>query len=305
MHRMLLVGLALGACAEAPELNVARQALYCDEFLCTGNSADVLGKEFGELHEGGWLSPKGFKILQTYTPTWDPGHLQVDGPWPRIVPDDEDDPPISGGGMVGAWISLQTPNPAPNNQVLLHITDYREIPYFDGLPGPRIAGFQIEYLYQNPDTHNTIAAKLCPHETVDEQGISSTWAILSQGDRFSDDASIISTGAAVGGWFNLSCAGAVVAKLLRIRHAFAATDGSHSTKLEQRKAALRMFTAKYCKDGPLYTFTGTPLTWEDYAPWTKPIKSTPEAIWTADGAYCLVEPRYADPERSRTPPRTA
>jgi hypothetical protein len=296
MHRLLLVGAALAGCVDAPHLAVESQEaqLYCDEYLCTGNGTTVIGLPFGELHEGN-VAVSGFKILQTLAPDGDAAWFEITGPWPRILTDDGW---LSGAQMIGTKFLLETPHAFPNNQLWLEIMDYEQIPYFDGLPGPRIAGFDIRYTYQDPAQwpNPTVAANLCPQEAVDEQGIASTLVMMSQGDRFSDDASIIATGDEVGGYFNISCAGSVIAKLVRIRHAVAAHDGTHKTKLDQRKAALRMFTAKYCKEGPLYTMTDQPLTWEDYAPWTKPIASTPEAIWTADGAHCLVKPRYADPE---------
>ncbi|MEJ7601463.1 MAG: ADYC domain-containing protein [Kofleriaceae bacterium] len=294
MKRALLVGALLGACTAAPDLSPVESEVLCDVFYCGTNGPIVVGFPFGELNEQHLMSPEGFRIIQTYAPNGDLVELDVTGPWPRIVwPSGMTK---SGSQMVGTTIRLQTPNPVPNHQVTLRLTDFQLIPYYDGLPGPRIAAFDVEYLYFEPKVGTWINAELCPYETVDAQGIADSWAIFSQGDRFSKTASIVATGAAVGGWFNLSCAGSVPGKLLRIRHAKAAEDATHKTELDQREAALRMFTAKYCEDGLLYTIVGQPLTWEDYAPWNTPVESHPEAIWTAKGAYCLVEPRYVDPK---------
>ena len=297
MHRLLLAGALLVACVEPPTVSVELQQIQqnCDEFLCGDNGTTVIGLSFGELHQGG-LPVSDFRIIKTLAPDGDVASLDVTGPWPRILTDEGWK---SGDHMVGTRILLETPHKPPyDTQYWLEIIAYQQIPYWDGLPGPRIAGFDIRYTYADPtNPANTIDANVCPHETVDEQGIAGTWAIMSKGDRFSNDASIVATGAAVGGYFNLSCSGSVIAKLLRIRHAFAARDGLHDTKLDQRKAALRMFTAKYCKEGELYTIPGKKLTWEDYAPWSTPVDSNPEAIWTADGAYCLLEPRYVDREK--------
>jgi hypothetical protein len=295
MHRLLLAGAALAGCAETPTLTENAQSLYCDEFLCTGNSAIVHGKKFGELDEFHAVSPAGFGIVQTYAPNGDAVELEVEGPWARIVwPGGAS---LSDAKMVNTQIVLSTPFDPPNDELTLLIKEYRQIPYLDGLPGPRIAAFKIEYTHFDEDIETWVPAKLCPYETVNADGVAGTWAIFSQGDRFSDeDTTIIATGPAVLGWFNVSCAGSVITKLLKMRHAFAAEDGTHSTKPSQREAALRMFTAKYCEKGQLYTTTNQPLTWEDYPGWSIPVPSHPEAVWTENGAYCLVKPRYADPK---------
>jgi len=296
MPRPLLAVALLAACAESPAVSVESQEaqIYCDQYLCTGNGTTIKGLPFGELHQGG-LEVAGFRLAQTLDPDGNVATLDVTGPWPRILTGDGWK---SGIDMKHTRFVLETPYLDENHQVVLEIMDYEQIPYWDGLAGPRIAGFDIRYTYQDPAQwpNTTVPANLCPYEEVDETGVAGTWVIMSKGDRFSEDASIIATGAAVGGYFNISCAGAVPAKLLRMRHAKAAEDGTHSTTLDQRKAALRMFTAKYCKEGALYTETGQPLTWEDYPKWSTPIRSTPEAIWTADGAKCLVEPRFAERE---------
>lgn len=301
MPRPLLAVALLAACTEPPTSVESQEAqVYCDEFLCTGNGTTVIGKDFGELHEGGAISPAGFSIVQSYAPDGTPVTLDVTGVWPKLIfPAWDGRPPLSGSQMVNGWIRVSTPFLDEHAQLDIRIKEYLQLPYFDGYTGPRMAGFRLEYMHNDPEVGTYVAKNVCPHEEIDAQGIAGTWAIMSQGDRFSNDGSIIASGngiGGVGGWFNISCSGSVIAKLLKIHHAVAAHDGTHSTKLDQRKAALRMFTARYCEDGPMYTVNNTPLTWEDFAPWTKRTRSAPEAIWTAKGAYCLVKPRYADPD---------
>ena len=52
MKRVVVLAAALlGACTEPPTESLVESGLYCDEFLCTGNSATVVGLPFGELNE--------------------------------------------------------------------------------------------------------------------------------------------------------------------------------------------------------------------------------------------------------------
>lgn len=278
-----VLSVCIVACAVEPKTAVEVSAIdKCDDFLCTGNSPILGGYFVWQLDETGTTPFEGFRIRRYYNAVAELHRFDVVGARPQvessggILRDDE---------LVGMTFELDT----PQGVTPLRIVDYRPVSFYDGGPGPAISGYRLQYPKVDPVTHTTVWTDLCPYETLDDRGLASTWALLSQGDRF-DKASttIIATGPGVAPWFNIGCAGDVISKLVRMRHAYAVDDPAHHTQLQQRRAALNMFTAKYCPGNELYTVFGKPLTWEDHAGWTKidPVRSY-EAIWTASGAYCL------------------
>ncbi len=287
--------LCAAACGPAPttspeQIGTRGAALknQCDDFLCGGNSPLVGELPFWELDETGVLPSSTGMWLSQVSKAGQVLTLDVTAAWPRAF-----GPGViyQGNTLVGATLTLQS----PAGPFSVQVTDFRQVSYYDGGPGPRIAAFRLQYPVLDPKTGFTTLVDVCPYEAVDDHGVAGTWAILSSGDRFDRATTTINvTGPAVGPWFNVSCAGDVIAKLLRIRHAYAAEDGAHHTTWKQRQAALNMFTAKYCPGGPLQTVFGQPLTWADQAGWsTLAPFTTYEAIWTANGAYCLRVPRLA------------
>jgi hypothetical protein len=121
-------------------------------------------------------------------------------------------------------------------------------------------------------------------------------AIFLEGDRFDAESKRVSP--PVGdGWFNLACAGAVVAKMHLLRHTAAGADLTHTTTLEQRTAMLKMLTADFCGDGRAWTADGTPLFYTDARGWhptpNSPLPGPIEALWGPTGALCLNTPRRA------------
>lgn len=293
---------ACGPQAELPDPSVAqatgavRRPFECDEMLCTSNSPVVGGLKFWELDASGAQSNSagirlaavakdGNLLTLDFTGALVPGH----GAWPVASGPGGS---YQGAGLVNAVLRLAT----PSGFVPVTISAFKQVGYYDEDPNAlgtlnRIAVFQLTY--PKPGVAG-VRLNLCPHETVDDFGLAGTWAVLSRGDRFDNtDISIKASGLAVGSWFNVSCAGDAIAKLLRIRHAGAAENALHSTTKAQRQAALNMFTARYCPGSRhLYTSVGTPLHWADAAGWAPPMDlSQPEAIWTESGALCLTQPR--------------
>jgi hypothetical protein len=96
-------------------------------------------------------------------------------------------------------------------------------------------------------------------------------------------------------WFNLGCAGHVIAKMYQTGHAGAAAVNGYITTVEQRQTLIKMFTADYCGTGYSFTVPGIDLQWQDDLQWMAypgPLASLDvEARWKADGPSCLTTPR--------------
>ncbi len=290
----ILAGLA--ACAVEPSLPVktaAEETAECDDFLCTGNSPIVHGYKFYQLDEKKLLAKDGIKIKSLHKGPFALYDFDVIGARPQARgPSGE---LLMEHDLVNVVITLQTP--PPWGDVDVTIKEYRPVAFYDGGPGPPISAFRLEYLVPGAlRSVNTHPVNVCPYEEVNDEGIDGTWAIMSQGDLFDKvTTTITASGTDVGNWFNISCAGDVIAKLVRMRHAYAVQDRAHQTTKEQRQAALNMFTARYCDGGALYTQFGQPLAWEDFKPWHSLGEiATIEAVWDEHGAACLKKPRLFD-----------
>ena len=134
--------------------------------------------------------------------------------------------------------------------------------------------------------------------------------IFFEGDHFDADHKTISATAPKDGWFNLACAGTVIAKMHLLRHTRAGSATSdHSprkTTIKQRTAMLKMMTADYCGDGKAWTADGTPLLYTNPRGWYPHPRidvagaakdGTLEAIWGPEGALCLNAPRRLNTSR--------
>lgn len=269
----------------------------CDDFLCTGNSPIVGGIEFWRLDEN-WTTPYlGFRIMGMSRYGIPLTDFNVIGARPEAW---------AGSTHVidGTWKDVRINLMTPKGLLVVTVNDYKHVDFYDGLPGPEISAFKLQYqaepgMPQPPPGTYKQWKDVCDHATVNDQGLPGTWAMMSQGDDFDKvNTAIVASGpgvwpSGVGSWFNVSCAGDVISKLIRIRHAYAVSDMAHPTTKGQRQAALKMFTSKVCAAGPLFTHKGTHLKWEDFANWSPlalPI-TTDEGIWTESGATCLVVPR--------------
>lgn len=108
-------------------------------------------------------------------------------------------------------------------------------------------------------------------------------ALIVPGDVFDEKANQIPSTGPGSGWFNIACASGGLAKLT--------LDGLDPGSTEQREAALKMMTGRYCK-GRSYTVPGPIIKW---VPSTEPepeeMRSSLEARWGKDGALCISKSR--------------
>ena len=283
------VAVVLGGCAlEEPAVGSASSALVpeddCNPLICPGNS-DLIGV-FGpnELDAtGAKASERGF-VLDGMTHGGLPVlGFEVLGASLRVKTAAGS---FTGPGVLGLTMTVHH----ESGQVFeIQIDDYltSKVPYYAG-GSPDIDGYHLRY--HEPETHWKEA---CPYTTYDE-GVAGNWAVFWKGDRIDPIAGkIVASNAKVGPWFNISCAGAAEVKMLR-----AHTGGAVAPLglVAQRQATLNMFTASYC--GPIgkrFTKLGQAITWSDLSgPSVIGAGATVEAVWSADRAVCLDEPRLVD-----------
>jgi hypothetical protein len=122
--------------------------------------------------------------------------------------------------------------------------------------------------------------------------------VVFEGDRFDSHTRTVKP-AADDHWFNISCAGATLAKL-RLTHNTVHTLGKLPS-WEERQATLKMFSADYCGTGEAFTVPGQSLAWQGGAMtgyYDGATIASFEARWGPDGAICLSDPRMNHPNTS-------
>jgi len=285
------VAVVFGGCAlEEPEAHGTSSSFLvpapCDDpLICPGNS-DLIGS-FGpnELDATGiQVSERGFRLLG----------MTLDGL------------PVTDFEVLGASLSVTTAAGTFTGVDLyfkgltmsvhhrservfeIQIDDYltAKVPYYAG-GTPEIDGYHLRY--REPGAHGWKNA--CPYETKFDSGVAGSWAVFWKGDRIDPvTGTIFASNAAVGSWFNISCAGTAEIKAQRAHTMGSVAAGD---PVDQRQATLNMFTASYCgPGGKRYTELGQAIAWSDLSgPSMDGMAPSIEAIWSEDGAVCLTDPR--------------
>jgi hypothetical protein len=127
-------------------------------------------------------------------------------------------------------------------------------------------------------------------------------AFVFTGDRYHlQTGAVVATGDDAGPWFNIACFGGSTAKMGLLRYWEPAAD-LLETSAVQRTAARHMFRASYCGDGIPWTDQGTAIDFANRAGSLRlndrrgATRANTEAIWTKDGAFCLLHPRRKEVE---------
>jgi ADYC domain len=304
--------MALAACDPLPlTAPTSRVALKseppCNDIYCGDNGPDVGAAPFWEVDlSGAEAASTGFRFISASHPASDAGPLWVDRAWPRWGG-------VKGAALVGLKVQLDS----PAGPVELRFERFEALSYLDGTTCRTDAGvlsqtdcipaYHIVYPVLDAGADASVAggpswplAELCPKSKLADGGLQETLAIVSRGDRFDRDAgTLVVSGEGVGSWVNFSCAGDPIAKLLLIRHASAARRPDAGVSEAQIKAALNMFTARYCGEGGrMHTSLGHKLAFEDFFDWAPHYAgvSTVEALWNEAGAVCVTHPRLGDKE---------
>jgi hypothetical protein len=302
----------------------------CESFGCGGN-AQIMGTSFHELHAspsgGAGLPNDGGVVVESF--------LSGQGAEPRLthgtgmVLDVQGDrlvglvagqSAVADQELYGATIRLRG-----NVSHSLSIHAMAEIEFWvsaEGRPG-RVRAYTLAHHQPGQASHVTICGPRIslpgpPHNprswgdgtadsTRDDVPIGEpdvlNMAIIFAGDRYDRSRGTVDASGEPG-WFNIACVGTALAKMHLLRHTSAGSGSTSSPNLEQRQAMLKLLSADYCGDGDAYARHGTPLFYQDQgglydpAPWLGDRVAEFEAIWTADGALCLDDPRRWEPTQS-------
>lgn len=290
------VGLALtSACVDDLALTETAQAASCTKLICGSNSPILGGLPFFQLDQTG-VTPAPERGLRIASFSKGVLPLQVDVKGARLRGRIGPFLVLSGDLLVGATLFVED-DQGTSYRINFENRAQSQRYWEAGDDGTLLESWELTWKVLPDD--GGIPRKMCPLIRGTHDGTFQTpvyHALIFGGDRYDGETGeVLATGAAAGPWFNIACAGDVLSKLLIIRHAEASQDAAHATSVAQREAAIRMFRADYCRTGP-NTELGIPLDWENLGGWNTldvaPTIYNVEAIWTADGAVCVNNPRY-------------
>ena len=264
----------------------------CPKLGCGSNSAHLGPAEFHELDETRTQANlEGFRITGfkksgstldyklDVTGTTLTGQLNWFGTWVTA---------LSGQGLAGSTIYLVGPGGVKYSLLIAGVTSQT----MWQAPLVQIETYQLRWKFTDYD-FGWQDQPVCVDPPNRYEGEWQLWnsiteAILFTGDRYDTNAlEIDSVGPSP--WFNIACAGTVMAKLALNRHTSATQTSSFPTTLDQRQAMLKMYTSDVCHNGDALTVTGTKLRWASSNGLSSPAipVNSLEAAWGKDGAICL------------------
>ncbi len=144
-----------------------------------------------------------------------------------------------------------------------------------------------------PTSATSLQVNVCGANS-DGDGMPDFQAVVYEADRIQSDPIRFSHEDPA--WFNIGCAGHVIAKqhLTGNTKAAAAILGVTASPPNMRTANLKMISADYCGGGDPFTVAGMPLRWKDYTGRMNNLlvgQTNIEARWNETGAICLNTPR--------------
>ena len=257
---------------------IAALAVQPSGLAGTNTARPAAGQAFHELNLNGLPNQVGLSIVgieRDHTAYI----LEVSGASITARPADSGSPVRSGRDLVGLTLQLED---AAGGRSVIEFAGVGTTAYWAG-PTEAVPTYTLTYT----STTHSDPQPLCTTNRNE--------AILFAGDRYdAERKTVMATGAATAGWFNIACSGTALAKLHLTRH----TEASEIVKTTaiERQAMLKMFTADVCGDGTSFTVHGQPLLWADanhLTAFNQPA-ATLEAVWTERGAVCLDTPRRPD-----------
>lgn len=294
--------LPLAACVDGADLASTEQAgtVYdgngdsCPKWGCSSNSAYLGPSEFHELDEtGGTPNKEGFRIT-SFTKNGVSYRVNVTGTtlvgqqylwgqgWVNTLTDQN---------LVGAELNVDSAN---GTRYAIKIYAVSNVQKFWQGPAGTVNTYELQWRQVYPaSTHYTPVCKDPPSriDGEDKAWLKVSEAILFTGDRYDvDTLTVTATGPrAAGPWFNIGCAGTVLAKLALNRFTDATAVPGAVTTWAQRQSMLKMYTSDVCGHGDALTKVGTALRWWSSNGWaSSPIAvNSHEAYWNENGAICL------------------
>lgn len=264
----------------------------CEDWGCTGNTP-VMGEEFYELHETGEPNHVGLRV----DGLWQAGvRYRPDVIGTRLVGFRPLHPTLKGTGLTGAYFKLVDHKGIEWRLYVEHVSNHAT--YWIEPGAQKIETYRLRLLAPGGAYPGELR-DVCNRPPADSQvGDGNTWpslteAVLYTGDRYDPVTKQITawTTAEAGDWFNIGCAGSVLAKLLFNRLADAGSTAAFTTTRDERNDALAMYTGNVCGTGRSFTRPNTPIRWgmasgaraiDDWGP-----IETYEAVWGGGRAVCL------------------
>ncbi len=265
----------------------------CPKLGCSSNSAYLGPTEFHELDEtGATANAEGLRIT-SFTKNGAAYRADVTGTvlvgkqyilgfgWINA---------LTGQGLVGAEFAVD----GPTARYAIKITSASTVQKFWQGPAGLVNTYELQWRQTYPAVTHAVPVCKDPPNRIDGEGKewdSITEAILFTGDRYNTDTLTVTASSprGAGNWFNIGCAGTVIAKLALNRHTDATQTAAMPTTQAQRQAMLKMYTSDVCNTGEAFTVQGTPIRWVSTGGWSSPAipVASSEAHWNESGATCL------------------
>ncbi|HVV86043.1 MAG TPA: ADYC domain-containing protein [Kofleriaceae bacterium] len=298
---LLIPALALAACADPATTGGGELAFQggggqggCPEWGCTGNSPVIGPYELHELDLDGSPNTQGVSI----------GAISLNGVPVRVVfkggdqiyAVDDNQNVYSGTQLDHLTFFLRTPTTRYDLVVTQVTPKATSNTRFWVGKADQIETYELQFADEaHPNELRPVCKNPPPSEGGGENWPASFESILFQGDRYDGTKKVVIAASyeESRNWFNIACAGSVIAKLHLNRHTTAGSDDDHRTHPEERQALLKMYTGDFCGEGYAFTQAGTPLHWQNAFGWRK-LDGTEvgfESWWDSHGALCLTSHR--------------
>lgn len=284
-RQVVLVALSPVVTACALDLGVSEQELVsCPNWACAQNNAKLNNRPFHELAENGTVNAEGFR-LGPMVKNGVAYQVRVSGTRLLGV---NDGGSIGGAALVGAYfyvVDTKVPQ-----AIRVNINAVTPVPVWAGpQEGMMLESYRLEW----SDPVSDRVLNLCSNPPVEKHlssellGQKGETTLVFENVRY--DAAKKEVLAGDRNWFNITCAGHALSKLLLTGQ----NQNTGNATVAAQQAALKALTADYCGNGTPFTVGGEPLYWKtsngDMAYFG--IATTLEARWTDKGAMCLGQPR--------------
>lgn len=309
LRLVIASGILMGGCVgEELDLGETEQAAKvqpgedgnCPPWACGSNSPEINFGAFHELNRFGQPNLEGFWISdfkKFENGAWQP--YQPDVVNAMLVAKNSAGATVHTGSSVVGMVFTIKRGSLPNfvSTYYMRVAEFSRTPMWAKGPvgtAPTTPTYRFTWSTQ-PPTATTAGTQinLCGVNN-EHDGVPDFQAVVYEADRIdSDSIRFVGEDAA---WFNIGCAGHLIAKqhLTGNTKAAAVILSMAPTPTKMRTANLKMLSADYCGGGDPFTVAGTPLRWKDALGRMDNIPTVLtniEARWNETGAICLNVPR--------------
>ena len=199
-------------------------------------------------------------------------------------------------------IVINLPIAGKNENVELFVADVSTTKHWVDPGADKAPIYRLMFEDVVGERHDLCPTPDSPPPSSQQQNMPESYMFAFGGNKFDHaQKTVAKTRRAADGWVNFACEGGAIAKLHLTRHTRAGRNAGHSASMDDIQTLLKMFVADYCGDGSANTVHGQVLRYTDDNGWfdVNNFYAGPfldnvsvEAIWDADGAVCLSDPRY-------------